>query len=89
MLKVCQALYLHVCFIFTSNTNLTQQHQQLRLGTPLIFQDYDRTLTLHRHVGLAELQRHRRQFVKTYSSMSQSSPDFLGSAFIDSLSSSL
>ena len=76
-------------FIFTIHAKLNPQRKQLQLGTPLIFQDYHRTLTLHRHVGLAELQRHRRQFVKTYSSMSQSSPDFLGSAFIDSLSSSL
>lgn len=59
------------------------------IGTPLIFQDFDRTLALHRHVGLAELQRHRRQFVKTNSNMPHTSPNALGSAFIDSLALNL
>ena len=58
-------------------------------GTPLIFQDFNRTLALHRHVGLAELQRHRRQFVKTNSNMSHSSTSVLGSLFIDSLALNL
>ena len=59
------------------------------IGTPLIFQDFDRTLALHRHVGLAELQRHRRQFVKTNGNMSQSTSKVLGSAFIDCLALNL
>ena len=54
-----------------------------------MFHDYDRTLALHRHVGLAELQRHRRQFVKTNSNMSHSTLKALGSSFIDSLASNL
>ena len=32
-------------------------------GTPVVMLDFDRSMTLHRHVGVAELQRHRRQFV--------------------------
>jgi Chromatin associated protein KTI12 len=59
------------------------------VGTPLIFQDFDRTLALHRHVGLAELQRHRRQFVKTHSNMPASASTSLGSSFIDCLATYL
>jgi hypothetical protein len=61
----------------------------LFVGTPLIFQDFDRTLALHRHVGLAELQRHRRQFVKTHSNMPASASTSLGSSFIDCLATYL
>lgn len=32
-------------------------------GTPIIFSEYNRTMGLHRIVGLSELQRYRRQFV--------------------------
>ena len=32
-------------------------------GNPVVMLDFDRSITLHRHVGVAELQRHRRQFV--------------------------
>lgn len=59
------------------------------VGTPLIFQDFDRTLAFHRHVGLAELQRHRRQFVRTNSNMNHGSLIALGASFIDSLAMNL
>ena len=58
----------------------------MTLGTPLVFSDYDRSLALHRHVGLAELQRHRRQFVKANIYMPPSSPAIAGATFIDFLS---
>lgn len=54
-----------------------------------MFQDFDRTLALHRHVGLAELQRHRRQFVKTNSSAPPDDFHILGSLFLDFLALNL
>jgi hypothetical protein len=53
-------------------------------GTPLIFTDHARSLALHRHVGLAELQRHRRTFVKSNSYMPPASAA-AGATFIDFL----
>ena len=64
------------------------QHQlDFNEGDPIIFVEYDRTLTLHRHVSLIELQRHRRQFVKMtgqYSSSNSNTKD-IGVSFIDFL----
>ena len=64
------------------------QHQvDFNEGDPIIFSDYDRTLTLHRHVSLIELQRHRRQYVKItgqYSANTNSTKD-IGASFLDFL----
>jgi protein KTI12 len=54
-------------------------------GTPLVFHEFDRSLALHRHVGLAELQRHRRQFVKANTHTPPSDANVVGSSFIDFL----
>jgi tRNA uridine 5-carbamoylmethylation protein Kti12 len=54
-------------------------------GTPLKFAEFDRELTLHRHAGLAELQRHRRQFVKINGQHPPGSSKAVGASFIDFL----
>lgn len=66
-------------------------HQRDSLeGTPIIFHEFDRTLTVHRHIGMTELQRHRRHFVKTNGQMSfDSSTISIGSSFIDYLAAQL
>jgi tRNA uridine 5-carbamoylmethylation protein Kti12 len=58
-------------------------------GTPIQFLDYDRAITLHRHISLSELQRFRRQFVKINAQHPPSSPKEIGSSFVDFLASQL
>jgi len=64
------------------------QHQiDFNEGDPIIFPEYDRTITFHRHVSLVELQRHRRQFVKItgqYASNYTTTKE-IGASFIDFL----
>ena len=64
------------------------QHQiDFNEGDPVIFTEYDRTITLHRHVSLNELQRHRRQYVKItgqYASNYTTNKE-IGASFIDIL----
>lgn len=64
------------------------QHQiDFNEGDPIIFTEYDRTITLHRHVSLIELQRHRRQYVKItgqYASNYTTNKE-IGASFIDFL----
>jgi hypothetical protein len=56
--KVCQSI--------TQDIMLHQQKQSP--GTPLVFKQYSSfCLTLPRHVSMAELQRHRRQYIKVNS----------------------
>jgi hypothetical protein len=52
---------------------------------PLLFTEYDRALELHRIVSLAELQRHRRQFVKVNSQIPPRNEIDIGAYFIDFL----
>lgn len=74
---------------------VTHQQDGAGEGTPLVLAHYGRTLGLHRHVGPAELQRHRRQFVSLHSkrptaAVNTSTVDterLIGSAFIDFLGS--
>jgi len=74
---------------------VTHQQDGASEGTPLVLTHYGRTLGLHRHVGPAELQRHRRQFVSLHSkrpaaAVNTSAADterLIGSAFIDFLGS--
>ena len=65
-------------------------------AAPLLLPEYGRTLGLHRTVGLAELQRHRRQFVSLQSkrppTMGAEGGDerrILGANFIDFLGTQL
>jgi len=63
-------------------------HQQSEIhitGTPLILHEFDRSLTLNRHAGLAELQRYRRQFVKINGQHPPTTPKEIGMSFIDFL----
>ena len=65
-------------------------HQREALeGTPVIFASFDRSLVLHRHVTMAELQRHRRQFVKVNSLYPPDSKAKIGSAFVDYLANQI
>jgi tRNA uridine 5-carbamoylmethylation protein Kti12 len=63
----------------------THQRDPSGEGAPVIFKKYDRSLTLNRVVTLAELVRHKKQFVKVNSMYPPSSTSAIGSAFIDFL----
>jgi len=58
------------------------QREQVE-GTPVIFSEFDRSLTLNRRVSLQELQRHRRQFVRVNTLYAPRGKGAIGSAFID------
>ena len=68
---------------------ITHQKDAVCEGTPIVFNDFDRTFAIHRHVGMAELHRHRRQFVKVNSMHPPSSGLDIGAAFIDFLAKQL
>ena len=67
------------------NTIMSHQNKDCGSGNPVIFREYDRVLELHRIVSFAELQRHRRQFVKVNSQIPPSNEIIIGTAFIDFL----
>ena len=58
-------------------------------GTPIFFHEYNRTLTLHRHVSLAELARHKRQYVKSTGVNSSTNDIDIGTNYIDFLAVSM
>ena len=58
-------------------------------GTPIVLSDYERTFAINRHISMAELQRHRRQFVKVNSIHPPSSGIDVGAAFVDFLAQQL
>jgi tRNA uridine 5-carbamoylmethylation protein Kti12 len=58
-------------------------------GTPIIFSDYNRTLTLLRLVSMAELQRHKKHFVKSNGQLPPSNAVLIGTAFLDYLASQI
>ena len=69
-----------------TQTLMTHQAECLE-GTPVVFSEYQRTMTLHRHVGLAELQRHRRQFVKVSAGLAgYRGATEIGAGYVDYLS---
>ena len=56
-------------------------------GTPLVLKEYDSfSLTLSRHVSMAELQRHRRQYLKVNSQHPPETADEIGKNFLEFLS---
>lgn len=66
------------------------QHQAANpSGTIMMFPDCDRSLCLHRHVSMAELQRIRQQFVKINSKHPPASSEAIGSSFIDFFSAQI
>ena len=69
-------------------TIISHQRDNLE-GTPIIFHDYDRSLTIHRPIGMIELQRHKKLFVKTNAQVPPTSVKGVGSAFIDYLAGQL
>lgn len=67
-------------------TQAIMAHQAEALeGTPLKFSEFDRALTLNRHISLAELQRYRSQFVKVNSQHPPHSSVAVGVSFIEFL----
>jgi tRNA uridine 5-carbamoylmethylation protein Kti12 len=60
------------------------QREQLQ-GTPVVFPEFDRALTLNSCVALAELQRHRRQFVRVNTLYAPKDKSAIGAAFVDFL----
>lgn len=69
-------------------TLLAHQSENVE-GTPVKFAEFDREITLHRHAGLAELQRHRRQFVKINGRNPPATSRAVGALFIDFLANQL
>lgn len=67
---------------------MTHQTDSLE-GTPLKMPDYDRALTLHRHVSLAELQRYRGQYIKINGKQPPTTPKAIGASFVDFLATHL
>jgi tRNA uridine 5-carbamoylmethylation protein Kti12 len=67
---------------------MTHQTDNLE-GTPLKMPDYDRALTLHRHVSLAELQRYRGQYIKINGKQPPTTPKAIGASFVDFLATHL
>lgn len=67
---------------------MTHQVESLE-GTPLKMPDYDRALTLHRHVSLAELQRYRGQYIKINGKQPPITPKAIGASFVDYLATHL
>ena len=65
--------------------SLIAHQAEVVVGTPLKFPEYDRAITLTRHVALAELQRYRRQYVKVNGSHPPVSSQAIGMSFIDYL----
>ena len=63
-----------------------EAHQREQLeGTPVVFPEFDRALTLNNRVALAELQRHRRQFVRVNTLYAPKDKGAIGAAFVDFL----
>jgi tRNA uridine 5-carbamoylmethylation protein Kti12 len=58
-------------------------------GTPVKFVEYDRAITLHRPVTLAELQRYKNQYVKINAQHPPNTSKAIGSSFIDFLAAQL
>lgn len=66
------------------------QHQIDQVeGTPIQLLEYERALTLHRHISLSELQRFRRQYVKMNAQHPPSSSKLIGASFVDFLASQI
>lgn len=61
------------------------QNNAANATDPLLFTEFDRVLELFRIVSLAELQRHRRQFVKVNSQIPPSNQLDIGASFIEFL----
>lgn len=66
-------------------TIIAHQIADTSLSNPLVFREYDRVLELHRIVSMAELQRHRRHFIKVNTQIPPRNEIIIGSAFIDFL----
>jgi tRNA uridine 5-carbamoylmethylation protein Kti12 len=54
-------------------------------GTPIKFLEFDRAITLHRQVTLAELQRYKGQYVKINAQHPPNTSKAIGASFIDFL----
>jgi len=68
---------------------IAHQKEAVVEGTPLVFSEYNRSIVIHRFVGISELQRHRRQFVKVNTMHPPASGIDVGAAFVDFLAKQL
>ena len=66
-------------------TIIRHQSSAANSTDPLLFVEYDRALEIHQVVSMAELQRHRRQFIKMNSQIPPSNEADVGALFIDFL----
>ena len=69
--------------------NITRHQNESVTGTPVVFQEYDRSLLLNKFVSLSELQRFRRQFVKASSQGGGGISSQTGASFIDYIAGQL
>lgn len=71
----------------TITQNIVLHQQKQSPGTPLVFREYNSySLTLPRHVSMAELQRHRRQYLKVSSQHPPDTAEDIGNHFLEFLS---
>ena len=64
---------------------MNHQRDAVCEGTPIVLNEFERTFVFNRHVSVAELQRHRRQFIKVHTNHPLSDDIDVGAAFIDFL----
>ena len=64
---------------------LNHQRDAVCEGTPIVLNEFKRTFVFNRHVSVAELQRHRRQFVKVHTNHPPNDGVDVGATFIDFL----
>ena len=69
--------------------NITRHQNESVTGTPVVFQEYDRSLLLNKFVSLGELQRFRRKFVKASSQGGGGISSQTGASFIDYIAGQL
>lgn len=75
----------HVSQLITHAIAAHQSGPDMQDGAPLLLPAYGRSLELHRTVSLAELQRHRTQFVRLNSKHPPADGTQAGSMFVDFL----
>jgi len=75
----------HVSQLITHAIASHQSGPDMQAGAPLLLPAYARSLELHRTVSLAELQRHRTQFVRLNSKHPPADGVQAGSMFVDFL----
>ena len=68
---------------------MNHQRDAVCEGTPIVLNEFERTCVFNRHISVAELQRHRRQFVKVHTNHPPSAGVDVGAVFVDFLAQQL